>query len=522
MTQPSKLRVVVIKPSKYNPRGLVDRFWKGFMTNSTIYYIASLIPREVAGVPVEVHTIDEYVEPNLHYLELLRKPSGNNLQNLVALVGVQSHQFHRALDLAAYAVEHGSQAIIGGPHAMTCDTTMLQGNGISFALSEGELVLPAILDDALHGQLQPVYGKEQRWQQELEAPIVNPPSKKALRRYLDKSCGCYPVRGCPYACKFCSVIKIAGQIVRSQPIWITIESLKRAKAAGVRNIVFTPDNFNKYSQAPELLQAMIDEQINLPFFVQCDTQVFKQTELIELMARAGCAHIFLGAESFDRRTLLKMHKAHNHPEDYAGLVHLCHEHGIQVHFSNIIGFEDDTEDSILEHQRVLLELAPDVAWYYILCPIPGTEQYDEFLAAGLITEPNLDRFDASVLTWRHPNISKKRLHSLLFDCYKQFYNFSETLRRIKKLNREGKGSWGRVVGSYRDSFFVRLAVGQGLHPMDGGIYRFRLDKASDYQDLRRKYYDIDLAPLPKSLELSAQDEEFNRRKKLVLPVLEVV
>lgn len=521
MVKTSKLRVVVIKPSKYNTRGLVDRFWKGFMTNSTIYYIASLMPREVAGVPVEVHTIDEYVEPNLRYLELLRKPSGGDVENLVAFVGVQSHQFHRALDLAAYAVEHGSQAVIGGPHAMTCDTTMFQGSGISFALSEAELVLPTILDDALHGQLQPVYGKDQRWQQELEPPIVTPPNRKALRRYIDKSCGCYPVRGCPYSCKFCSVIKIAGQVVRNQPVWITIESLKLAKAAGVESIVFTSDNFNKYSQAPELLQAMIDERINLPFFVQCDTQVFKQSDLVELMGRAGCAHIFLGAESFDRRTLLKMHKAHNHPEDYAGLVSLCHDNGIKVHFSSIIGFEDDTEDSILEHQRVLLELSPDVAWYYILCPIPGTEQYDEFQAAGLITEPNLDRFDASWLTWSHPNLSKKRLHRLLLDCYKQFYGFPKTMRRINRLNQEGKGGWARTVASCRESFFVGLAVVQGLHPMDGGIYRFRLDASSDYQHLRRKYYDIEFAPLPKSLKLSARDEEFNRRKKLVLPVLAV-
>src|SRR5690349_16919715 len=150
VAKPSKLRVVVIKPSKYNPKGLLERFWKGFMTNSTIYYIASLTPPEVAGVPVEVHTVDEYVEPNLRYLELLQKPGGD-VQNLVALVGVQSHQLHRALDLAAYAVEHGSHAIIGGPHAMTCDTAMLQGNGISFALAEAELILPTILEDALHG-----------------------------------------------------------------------------------------------------------------------------------------------------------------------------------------------------------------------------------------------------------------------------------------------------------------------------------------------------------------------------------
>jgi hypothetical protein len=157
-----------------------------------------------------------------------------------------------------------------------------------------------------------------------------------------------------------------------------------------------------------------------------------------------------------------------------------------------------------------------------LCPIPGPEQYDEFQAAGLNTEPNLDRFDASVLTWRHPNLSKERLRSLLFGCYKQFYNFSETLRRIKKLNQEGKGSWARTVGSYRDSFFVRFAVDQGMHPMDGGIYRFRLDAAKDYQHLRRKYYDIDLAPMPKSLKLSAQDDAFNRSKRLVLPVLDVM
>ena len=58
--------------------------------------------------------------------------------------------------------------------------------------------------------------------------------------------------------------------------------------------------------------------------------------------------------------------------------------------------------------------------------------------------------------------------------------------------------------------------------MDGGIYRFRLDAVRDYQHLRRKYYDIDLAPLPKSLKLSAEDEEFKRRKKLILPVFNVV
>lgn len=43
--------------------------------------------------------------------------------------------------------------------------------------------------------------------------------------------GIYPARGCPYVCNFCSVIKLAGRAVRSQPVETTLASLRAAKAA---------------------------------------------------------------------------------------------------------------------------------------------------------------------------------------------------------------------------------------------------------------------------------------------------
>ena len=46
--------------------------------------------------------------------------------------------------------------------------------------------------------------------------------------------------------------------------------------------------------------------------------------------------------------------------------------------------------------------------------------------------------------------------------------------------------------------------------MAGGVDRLRVDSATDYSALRRAVYDIDLAPLPDSLLLSAQDERINR------------
>ena len=95
------LQVVIIKPSKYLADGVVERFRRGFMPNSTVPYMRSMVPVEMRGIPVETHAVDEYVHTDLQYLNLFRRPPGK--RSLVALVGVQSHQFHRALDLAAYA-----------------------------------------------------------------------------------------------------------------------------------------------------------------------------------------------------------------------------------------------------------------------------------------------------------------------------------------------------------------------------------------------------------------------------------
>ncbi len=87
-------------------------------------------------------------------------------------------------------------------------------------------------------------GGEQRWQQELDAPVIIPPIQKDLGRYIIPMLGLYPARGCPFLCNFCSVTKIAGRKIRSQSISTTIESLRAAKAAGVRAVMFTSDNFN--------------------------------------------------------------------------------------------------------------------------------------------------------------------------------------------------------------------------------------------------------------------------------------
>jgi radical SAM superfamily enzyme YgiQ (UPF0313 family) len=328
--------------------------------------------------------------------------------------------------------------------------------------------------------------------------------------------GIYPARGCPYTCNFCSVIKIAGRQVRSQPVATTIASLKAAKAAGVQVIMFTADNFNKYPEAKDLLEAMIAERIRLPFFAQCDTQIARQEDLVELLARAGCFQMFVGVESFQREALRGAHKFQNHPELYGRILELCRAHRISTHFSNIIGFPSDTEAGVFEHLRKLRELGPDVASFYLLTPVPGTDQYEDFLNQGLITERNLDRFDGTCVTWRHPHFEPRPWQELLLRCYREFYSGRDV---IAKSLRWAFGRWdfrtaAELLGVIGYARLQRVSVNQGEHPMSGGSGRVRLDRASDYADLRRNLYGLDLVSLPRSLALSPSDEALNRRAKL--------
>jgi radical SAM superfamily enzyme YgiQ (UPF0313 family) len=273
--------------------------------------------------------------------------------------------------------------------------------------------------------------------------------------------------------------------------------------------MFTSDNFNKYPEAPDLLERMIEERIDLPFFVQCDTQIARQPEFVELLGRARCFQMFIGVESFSRQALLSVHKAQNHPELYGEIVRLCREQQIITHFSNIIGFPDDTEESIIEHLDVLRSLRPDYASFYILTPIPGTQQYDEYLQAGRITEMNLDRFDAMTPTWKHPEFTAARLQSLLYRCYRKFFAPEHLMFEAIESLKPRRRSLG-LLPAIGYPLFAHWSALRERHPMSGGVGHVKLDHVSDYLPLRRRRYGFDLLPLPQSLELSEADAQFNR------------
>jgi hypothetical protein len=138
--------LVMIKPSHYDDDGYPIQWVRSAIPSNTLACLNALAEdarhREVLGPDVEIrlHTYDETnrrVRPD-RIIDLIRKQGG---RALIGLVGVQSNQFPRSVDLARPFLKAGLPVCIGGFHISGCiamlpelppDILEAQALGISF------------------------------------------------------------------------------------------------------------------------------------------------------------------------------------------------------------------------------------------------------------------------------------------------------------------------------------------------------------------------------------------------------
>src|SRR6516162_9693576 len=132
---PSKqFQLVLIKPSHYDDDGYVIRWWRAMIPSNSlaaIYGIATdCAQRQVLGsdVSFDIEAIDE-MNTRINIPHLVARMREHDGFGLVALVGVQSNQYPRALDIARPFREAGIQVAIGGFHVSGC-LSMLDGRAV--------------------------------------------------------------------------------------------------------------------------------------------------------------------------------------------------------------------------------------------------------------------------------------------------------------------------------------------------------------------------------------------------------
>ena len=100
-----RFQLLLLKPSHYDDDGYVIRWWRAMIPSNSlaaIYGIAAdCAQRQVLGssVSIDIEAIDE-MNTRIDIPRLIARMHEHRRFGLVALVGVQSNQYPRALDIA--------------------------------------------------------------------------------------------------------------------------------------------------------------------------------------------------------------------------------------------------------------------------------------------------------------------------------------------------------------------------------------------------------------------------------------
>jgi hypothetical protein len=245
---------------------------------------------------LEIHTFDETnsrIRPARIAALIAAAGSG-----MVMLVGVQSSQFPRALDLARPLRERGIQVGIGGFHVsgvlsmlngVDADLEKAKVMGVSLFAGEAEGSLDTVLRDAAAGRLAPLYNS---W------PSCRRSRAHRSRCFPRTACGAQPAASpasmpdaaAPTSARSALSLTCRDGTRRRSPD--DIEQIVRLnRAQGLRGCFITDDNFARNKDWEPILDRLIklrqDENLRMRFIIQVDTLCHKLPNFIEKCARAG-------------------------------------------------------------------------------------------------------------------------------------------------------------------------------------------------------------------------------------------
>lgn len=501
-----KFHIVLIKPSKYDDDGYVIRFWKGVLPSNTLNVLHGLTEdvkqRGVFGnLPIEVTTFDETAEiVPLKKIVRWSKAAGTKL--LVCLVGVQTNQFPRALDMARIFKAAGISVIIGGFHTSGTinmlgeqepDIQELFREGICVVSGEVEGKWDGILSDFLQGQLRPLYSYAQDLQNLVDigdAPLPKT-SAKTMRHFAYSSFATADTsRGCPFACSFCTIINVQGRKMRERsPDSIAAMMRKNYFDHGLSFYFFTDDNFARKKLWRETFEAIIklrEEGLGISFMMQVDLAK-KPKDFVTLAAKAGCTQVFIGMESVNPQNLAAEGKKQNKVEEYRSIIQEWHDAGVLVHTGYIIGLPWDSKEQVAEDIRFLKdEVGPDQASFFMLTPLPGSHDHREMKKRGEWMDPDFNKRDSFHATIEHPRMTAEEWTEAYESAWKTFYSKENMIRNLSRWVDRPRNYWNLMSIFF---WYKNAALIEKEHPMIAGFFRLK-DRTT-----RRPGYAIDSMPV---------------------------
>lgn len=482
-----RFNILLIKPSHYDEDGYLIQWFRSTMPSNSLAVVNALAchaaERGILGADVDitVNSIDE-TNSRVRIPSIIKQFRKDGFFGFVGLVGVQSNEFPRAMDIARPLREAGVNVVIGGFHVSGClsmlpelpaDIREAKDLGITIFAGESEDNLDELIRDIASGHARPVYDHMKDLPGIGQVPAPPFLDKELVKRAIGNVTSFDAGRGCPFQCSFCTIINVQGRKSRYRTPDSVEQIIRLNWAQGINRFFITDDNYarNKDWEAiyDRIIKLREEDGMDVRFMIQVDTLCHKIPNFIEKSKRAGVTRVFIGLENINPDNLIAAKKRQNKLTEYRRMLLDWKDAGIMTFAGYILGFPNDTPESIARDIEIIKEELPiDALEFFVLTPLPGSEDHKVLDAKGVDMDPDMNKYTLETVVTDHPNMTRAEWQATYQSAWEQFY----TLEHMETIMRRAHAS-GICIGRLRHIllWFSSAMPIEGVHPLQAGIMR---------------------------------------------------
>ena len=226
-------------------------------------------------------------------------------------------------------------------------------------------------------------------------------------------------RGCTLSCTYCPYIILENKVRLRSPERVAEEIRRNMEDYAFQSFKFRDPLFGaKRKHAEELAVQIGKLPRKIQFSVESRIELLSR-DVLEMLRDVGLTSVTVGIETPSRETLVKYKRAPIKDDKQRQFVAMCRGLGIRVVAGFMIGFPEDTRQSIRAVLRYAKQVEPFVANFNVCTPYPGTGFIDEI--APQIASRDWSRYDVYTPNLKYEHMTSEEVAQLHEECFRQYY-----------------------------------------------------------------------------------------------------
>ena len=228
-------------------------------------------------------------------------------------------------------------------------------------------------------------------------------------------------RGCGQECTFCSQQKFWQKTWRGRSPEDLLRELEILRRDYDVNVVLLTDDYPTPDRErwEKFLDLLIERDLDMKILMETRApDIIRDEDILHKYKKAGIIHIYVGTEATEQKSLDYIKKDLSIEESKKALS-LLRDVGIITETSMILGFPDETEDSIARTLDLAIDYNPDFAHFLAIAPWPYADIYDEL--KEYIEVRDYRKYNLIDPVIRPKSMTIDELDRAIVECYRGFY-----------------------------------------------------------------------------------------------------